>query len=332
MRNRGTILAWLVVFGLSVFAVPAIAAEKTKINFVLDWIVGGRHAGWFAALHKGYFADEGLDVTISRGFGSGRGIKRMVAGKADISFNDIATAILARAKTGAPIKAVSVSYAKHPSAIFTHKRFNILKPKDLEGVTLADSAGSTNRALFPALAKLAGFDDSKVKWALVAPNAKMSIFVAGNVQGTMFYNMQLPIMQLKTAGTGGVNMMEFGDYLKLYSNGILVTDSFLESNPGVVKRFVKAALKGWEFTFENPDEAVRLLLKDHPLLTPAVSKTEALIVRDLMLSPEARKHGLGYMDEGKMRQTRDIMLKFNNVNATVPLKDIYTNAFLPSSN
>ena len=93
MRNRGTILAWLVVFGLSVFAVPAIDAEKTKINFVLDWIVGGRHAGWFAALHKGYFADEGLDVTISRGFGSGRGIKRMVAGKADISFNDIATAI-----------------------------------------------------------------------------------------------------------------------------------------------------------------------------------------------------------------------------------------------
>ena len=43
MRNRGTILAWLVVFGLSVFAVPAIAAEKTKINFVLDWIVGANY-------------------------------------------------------------------------------------------------------------------------------------------------------------------------------------------------------------------------------------------------------------------------------------------------
>ena len=331
MRNRGTILACLVAFGLSGFAIPAIAAEKTKINFVLDWIVGGRHAGWFAALKNGYFADEGLDVTISRGFGSGRGIKRMVAGKADISFNDIATAILARAKTGAAIKAVSVSYAKHPSAIFTHKRFKILKPKDLEGVTLADSAGSTNRLLFPAFAKLAGFDDSKVKWALVAPNAKMSIFMAGKVQGTLFYNMQLPVMQKKAAGTGGVNMIEFGDYLKLYSNGILVTDSFLKSNPDVVRRFVKAALKGWEFSFKDPDKAVKMLMTDHPLLNAAIAKAEALIVKDLMLSPEARKHGLGYMDEGKMRQTRDIMLKLFNVKATVALKDIYTNAFLPSS-
>lgn len=331
MRNRGTILACLVAFGLSGFAIPAIAAEKTKINFVLDWIVGGRHAGWFAALKNGYFADEGLDVTISRGFGSGRGIKRMVAGKADISFNDIATAILARAKTGAAIKAVSVSYAKHPSAIFTHKRFKILKPKDLEGATLADSAGSTNRLLFPAFAKLAGFDDSKVKWALVAPNAKMSIFMAGKVQGTLFYNMQLPVMQKKAAGTGGVNMIEFGDYLKLYSNGILVTDSFLKSNPDVVRRFVKAALKGWEFSFKNPDKAIKMLLTDHPLLNPAIAKAEALIVKDLMLSPEALKHGLGYMDEGKMRQTRDIMLKLFNVKATVALKDIYTNAFLPSS-
>ena len=331
MRNRGTILACLVAFGLSGFAIPAIAAEKTKINFVLDWIVGGRHAGWFAALKNGYFADEGLDVTISRGFGSGRGIKRMVAGKADISFNDIATAILARAKTGAAIKAVSVSYAKHPSAIFTHKRFKILKPKDLEGATLADSAGSTNRLLFPAFAKLAGFDDSKVKWALVAPNAKMSIFMAGKVQGTLFYNMQLPVMQKKAAGTGGVNMIEFGDYLKLYSNGILVTDSFLKSNPDVVRRFVKAALKGWEFSFKDPDKAVKMLMTDHPLLNAAIAKAEALIVKDLMLSPEARKHGLGYMDEGKMRQTRDIMLKLFNVKATVALKDIYTNAFLPSS-
>ena len=331
MRNRGTILACLVAFGLSGFAIPAIAAEKTKINFVLDWIVGGRHAGWFAALKNGYFADEGLDVTISRGFGSGRGIKRMVAGKADISFNDIATAILARAKTGAAIKAVSVSYAKHPSAIFTHKRFKILKPKDLEGATLADSAGSTNRLLFPAFAKLAGFDDSKVKWALVAPNAKMSIFMAGKVQGTLFYNMQLPVMQKKAAGTGGVNMIEFGDYLKLYSNGILVTDSFLKSNPDVVRRFVKAALKGWEFSFKNPDKAIKMLLTDHPLLNPAIAKAEALIVKDLMLSPEALKHGLGYMDEGKMRQTRDIMLNLFNVKATVALKDIYTNAFLPSS-
>ncbi len=179
--------------------------------------------------------------------------------------------------------------------------------------------------------KSAGFDASKVKWVLVAPNAKMSVFIADKVQGTLFYNMQLPIMQKKTAAQGGVNMIEFGDYLKLYSNGLLVTEDYLAKNPDLVRRFLRASIKGWEFTFEHPDEAVKMLLKDQPLLDPATSKAEALIVQDLMQSPEAKKHGLGYMDEGKMRQTRDLMLRLNDVKTTVPLSDIYTNDYLPTS-
>lgn len=331
MKSYKSIFGVLILVFGSIPVVPAVAAEKTPVNFVLDWIVGGRHTGWFAALNRGYYDDEGLAVKISRGFGSGRGVKRAVAGQADISFNDIATAILARAREGAPLKAVMVSYTKHPSAIFTHKKYNIKTPKDLEGATLADSAGSTNRLLFPAYAKLAGFDASKVKWSLVAPNAKMSVFMADKVQGTLFYNMQLPIMEKKTANMGGVNMMEFGDYLKIYSNGLLVTEDYLAKNPDVVRRFVRASIKGWQYTFENPDEAVKLLLKDQPLLDPAIAKAEALIVQGLMQSPEAEKYGLGYMDEGKMRQTRDLMLRLNEVKASVPLSDIYTNAYLPTS-
>ena len=329
MKLRMTLWSGLLALGMFSPVVPVAAAEMEPVNFVLDWIIDGRHTGWFAALNKGYYADEGLDVKISRGFGSGRGIPRVVAGRADITFNDIATAILARAKDGAPLKAVMVSYTQHPSAIFTHKKYNIETPKDLEGATLADSAGSTNLLLFPAFAELAGFDASKVNWTLIAPNAKMSMFTADKVQGALFYKMQLPIMNLRTADRGGVNMIEFGDYLKLYSNGLLVTDDYLAKNPDLVRRFIRASIKGWQYTFDNPDDAVALLRKDHPLLDPAISKQEAMIVMSLMQSPEAGEHGLGYMDEAKMQETRDIMLRLNEVNSTVAMKDIYTNDYLP---
>ncbi len=128
MKNYRKIWGWLMVFGLAIMVTPAYAADK-PVNFVLDWIIGGRHTGWFTALEKGYYKAEGLNVSISRGHGSGPGIKRAVAGQADISFNDIATAIIARARTGAPIKAVAVLYTKHPSAIFTHKKHNIKRPR-----------------------------------------------------------------------------------------------------------------------------------------------------------------------------------------------------------
>jgi len=319
----------LLALGLLVSAVPAAAQEKKTVNFVLDWIVGGRHAGWFTALHKGYYAEEGLDVKISRGFGSAAGVQRMAAGQADITFNDIALAILARAKDGAPIKAVAVSYAKHPSTIFTLKKYNVRTLKDLEGKTLIDSAGSTNMALFPILAKVAGIDVDKVKWVVVAPDAKMPTFKAEKGHGVLFYNMQLPLMEKAVAEQGGVNMLVFGDHLPLYSNGILVLDEYLGKNPETVRRFVRASMKGWTYTFAHPDEAVDLVRKDNPLLDAKVARAEIPLVRDLMESPEAKRHGLGYMDEAKMRETRDTTLRLFDVKKTVELKDVYTNEYLP---
>lgn len=331
MKRYGTIWGLLLVLGLLMSALPARAAEKKTVNFVLDWIVGGRHSGWFTALHKGYYAEEGLDVKISRGYGTMTGIQRMIAGQADITFNDIATAILARAKENAPIKAVAVIYAKQPSAIFTLKKYNIKTLKDLEGKTLIDSAGSTNISLFPILAKVGGFDANKVKWLIVAPDAKMQAFKAEKGQGVLFYSMQLPLMQKVTAGQGGVNMIVFGDYLPLYSNGILVTDEYLAKNPDVVRKFIGASMKGWAYTFAHPDEAVAMLRKDNPLLDADVAKAETMLVKDLMESPEAKRHGLGYMDETKMRQTRDTTLRLFGVKKTVDLRDIYTDAYLPKS-
>ena len=332
MKRHSVILGWSLAFSLFLSALPALAQDKKTVNFVLDWIVGGRHTGWFTALHKGYYAEEGLDVKISRGFGSSNGIQRVASGQSDVGFNDIASAILARAKDGVPVKAVAVSYAKHPSAIFTLKKYNVRTLKDLEGKTLIDSAGSTNISLFPMLAKAAGIDADKVKWIVVAPDAKMQTFKAGKGHGVLFYNMQLPMLEGATREEGGVDMIVFGDYLPLYSNGILATDAYLAKNPDVMRRFIRAAMKGWAYAFANPDEAVALLRKDNPLLEAAVAKAEILFVKELMESPEAKKHGLGYMDEAKMRETRDTTLRLFDVKKSVDLKDLYTNEFLPKSN
>jgi len=331
MKRYSAILGLSLALSLLLSAVPALAQDKKTVNFVLDWLVGGRHTGWFTALHKGYYAEEGLDVKISRGFGSSNGIQRVASGQSDVGFNDIASAILARAKDGVPVKAVAVSYAKHPSAIFTLKKYNVKTLKDLEGKTLIDSAGSTNISLFPMLAKAAGIDADKVKWIVVAPDAKMQTFKAGKGHGVLFYNMQLPMLEGATREEGGVDMIVFGDYLPLYSNGILATDAYLAKNPDVMRRFIKAAMKGWAYAFAHPDEAVSLLRKDNPLLEAGVAKAEIMFVKELMESPEAKKHGLGYMDETKMRETRDTTLRLFDVKKTVDLKDLYTNDFLPKS-
>ena len=67
----------------------------------------------------------------------------------------------------------------------------------------------------------------------------MPTFKAEKGHGVLFYNMQLPLMEKASADQGGVNMIVFGDYLPLYSNGILVSD------------VVKQAVAGKDFAFED---------------------------------------------------------------------------------
>ena len=307
---------------------PARAAEKIPVRFSLDWIVGGRHAGWFTALEKGFYDEAGLKVTISRGYGSEDGTRRLMSGESDINFNDIPSVVLVRSKQGAKIKAAAVIYAKHPSVIFTLKKAGIKSPKDLEGKTLVDSPGSTQVVLFPAFAKAAGIDPKKVNWLLVPPDAKNQMLLSEKAQGMGIYVMQRPLLEKATAAAGGIDQISYADHLSLYGNGILVAEDFLNKSPEAVKRFVKASIKGFLYAFDHPDEAVGYVLKNQPILDREVAKAEGLIVRDIAWSPEAKKNGLGYMDEARMRTTRDLMFQLYDLKTPVTLEDLYTNKFL----
>ena len=49
-------------------AAPALAQPRRTIRFMLDWTPLAHHASWFLAADRGYFAREGMEVQIQRGF------------------------------------------------------------------------------------------------------------------------------------------------------------------------------------------------------------------------------------------------------------------------
>ena len=153
----------LILMILSAFG-PQVATAADKITFVTDFGYNGRHAYYFVALEKGYYAKQNLDVEIVRGQGSADAVKQVAAGTAQIGFADAAAVILGRGNDQIPIKLVAMVYAKPPHAIYVLKDSGITKPKDLEGKKLADTAFSAVPKLFAAYAKAAEIDASKVTW------------------------------------------------------------------------------------------------------------------------------------------------------------------------
>jgi NMT1/THI5 like len=125
-----------------------------------------------------------------------------------------------------------------------------------------------------------------------------------------------------------------GDHgLELYSNGIRVREDYLTKNPDLVKRFVRAALQGWKFTFEHPDQAAQDEIKFVPSLKADVVKSEIEIVRNLALTPDVEQHGLGWIDPAKVKANLDFVVRYIGVNGTPPeAKDLYEGGFLRLSN
>ncbi len=116
-------------------AIPA--AAQTPIKFSLDWKIEGPAAPFLIAQEKGYFADEGLDVTMDTGSGSVEPINRVASGAYDMGFGDINSVIKFNDQNpDTALKSVYMVYNKPAFAIVGRKSLGVSAPKDLEGKKL----------------------------------------------------------------------------------------------------------------------------------------------------------------------------------------------------
>src|SRR5580765_8682083 len=128
----------VVALGVLLAASPLApgAQPAQKVVFALNWFAVGDHAAYWVALDKGYYKARGLDVELQNSKGSGDSIAKVDTGRADIGLAD-AVVVIPRVAQGAKIKVVGAVFDNTPLNIWTRKDTGIVKPKDLEGKTLA---------------------------------------------------------------------------------------------------------------------------------------------------------------------------------------------------
>jgi NitT/TauT family transport system substrate-binding protein len=310
------------------------AQAPTKVVFSLDFIPLGRHAPWYAALAEGYFKDEGLDVSIVPAQGTAQVIQAVEAGTAHIGFVDVPSVVIARA-SGSKVKMIAVNYEKAPYAIFSLSTgANVTQPKQLEGLNLGSGAGSFTPKIIQGFMTQQGLDPGKLTVSNVAPPARASTLLSRQIPAIEFFVMAKPGLEAgaKDAGAELRTFLLADHGLDLYSNGIAATDDYIAKNPDVLKRFVRAALKGWKFALANPEKAAADQIKYVATLKPDVIVSEIKIVADLAVTADSKKNGLGWFDPAKMKANVDFVAKYVGINGAPPAPgDIYAAGFLPAS-
>ncbi|MBI2370644.1 MAG: ABC transporter substrate-binding protein [Deltaproteobacteria bacterium] len=313
------VLLTVVALG-AVTALPAGAQEKVSLR--LDFVINGYHGPFFTALGKGYYREEGLDVEVLRGFGSGDTVKRVGTGANTFGFADFFTTVKGVAE-GARVKAIGTCLGDGPGAIIALKKSGIRTLKDLEGRSLASSPGNAFGLQLPALFRAAGLDFAKVKYTEMDIVLKSSALMAGKVDAiTGIIISEVPAFKV-------MDVIEYRDHLKIVGSGILAHQDTLRGKPETVRRFLRASFRGARDFVRNVPESVEFLARSHPEIDRPTYREQANSSLTLWASATAKEKGFGWLDEAKVANTIEVAAQAYKLPRRVSAGDFYTNEFVP---
>jgi len=309
------------------------ASAQTNLRFALDWKFEGPAAPYFVALDKGYYKAEGLNVTIDSGPGSVAGIARVAAGTYPLGFFDINS--LVRFQDQNPdkkVKAVLMVYNKPPFAIASLKKTGIGKPKDLEGKVLGAPPPDGAFAQWKAFVHENKIDASKVKIEGIGFPVREPMLADGKVDAiTGFsFSMHFNLMQRGIKDEDIVTMLMADHGLVLYGNAIMVNPDFAKANPKAVAGFVRATIKGIIDTINDPDSAIKSVMKRNETGDEKVELARLkMSLRDNFVTPEVKANGIGGVDMARLAKSIDQIALTYEFKNRPKAEDIFTAEFLP---
>jgi NitT/TauT family transport system substrate-binding protein len=317
----------LFLFLMIFTATPALAE---KITLKLNWVPGGDHCFYFVALEKGFYKANGLDVNIERGRGSGDTVKRVELGTVDVGLADTGTLVVGRSK-GAKVKSIAMIYSNSPNGIKTAINSGIKQPKDLEGHKVGVPAGDAQRVLWPALAKANNVDMNKVTLVNIKPGAKAQSLAAKRVDAV--FDWVVGNLQYWAAGMDKDKLVlipwsKWG--VNPYGNSLMANEKTIKERPDMLRKFLDASMKAWQWSIQNPKEAIDIFVKYKPEVPPLAAHIRFVNdIRDLVDVELNQKNKLGWIDQNRMQATVDNINKYFQIERPVTAEEMYTAEFLP---
>jgi NitT/TauT family transport system substrate-binding protein len=289
--------------------VPIPAAAADDVHFILDWIPTGEHAAYYAGKARGFFEKEGINIRISRGYGSGDTVTKIAGGAGDFGIADVSAVITARQRTGAPVKTVSVVYTHSPHSLFVLKSSGITSFKGLEGKKIGITPGNSHKLYFPKVAEKAGTDPNKIDWVTVDASSMAAMLIGKRLDAAPFYSIHhyYQNKQAKKMGEEIIVLPFVQTGFSIYSGSIIATDATIEKKPDLVRRFLRAAQASWNAAQQNVQETCELHVKANPEVEVDDCMGSVRAVLGFVFNDHQKSTGLGYYADDRMKFTYGVV-------------------------
>jgi NitT/TauT family transport system substrate-binding protein len=294
------------------------------VDLGVGFIPNVQFAPFYVAQRKGFYAAEGLEVTMEYGFENDF-VALTAQGERQFAVASGDQVILARAQ-GLPVVYIMQWYNRFPVGVMAPVASGIDAPEKLAGhsVGIPGLYGASYVA-WQALVYATGLDESSITLKSYPDFSHAAALSQGQVDAAVVYIANEPL-QLEQAGTP-VNVIQVSDYIDLVSNGLITNDTLLHDRPDLARRMVRATVRGLEYTLANPDEAFAIVRQAVPEITDADAPTQRAVL-DASIALWKSEGPLGHSDPAAWATSVEFMRAADLIAADVEVESLYTNKLL----
>lgn len=228
----------------------------TPVTIRLQWITQAQFAGYFIAKSKGFYEEEGLNVTIEEGGYSFSNIKSVQANLEEFGNRWVSDLV----PYNKDFIILANVFKQTGMYLVSKKEKNIKNIQDLVGKRVSVWFIG-NEYYLKAFFKHGNLPLDKIK--IIPQRFDLTQFINNEVDVITVMNYN-ELLQLENFGYSRdkLNIIDFGNYkFNFMGDCIFTSREYYKNNPEICQQFVRATLKGWAYTIENPEESVDILIK-----------------------------------------------------------------------
>jgi NitT/TauT family transport system substrate-binding protein len=316
----------------------ASGGALTPIKLQLQWFFQGQFAGYIAAVDKGFYKEQGLDVQLLEGGVDIVPQTVLAQGKADYAVAWVPKALASR-EQGANITDVGQIFARSGTYQVTWKNSGITSPAQFKGKKIGNWGFGNEFELFAGMTK-AGLSPGK-DVTLVQQQFDMQALLKKEIDAAqaMSYNEYAQLLEAKNPSTGKLYTPDDFAIIDWKQNGSAMLQDAVWANTDKLKdsayqqqtvKFLLGTIKGWAYCRDNPEECRDMVVAKGSKLGKSHQLWQTNEVNKLIWPAPG---GIGVVNESDWKQTVDISLTTKNQTGDTVLKKApeglaYTNDYI----
>jgi len=315
--NRFARHAARLLLGLLVALVGVESMALEPVSLQLRWKHQFQFAGYYAALHKGFYREAGLDVRLLEGGPGADPVAAVLSGRSE--FGVSISSLVIDYLRGRPVVMLGPVFQHSPNVLLIRGENRHLSELGLPGAGPIALMGGDQDVELKVMFLNEGIPLERLR--IVPDENHLSDFLDGRVEALNAYVSNEPFV-LEQAGIPFSTLHPQSYGMDFYGDLLFTTQALIAQHPQRVAAFRSASLRGWQYALEHPDEVVDLILEHYNTQgkSRAQLRYEAQALRRL-INPEVIE--LGHSNPGRWRHIANTFAGFGLVEPDRPLDDFF---------